>query len=162
MDALLTDLRATLDRLGYVVVPHGEYLCVRLSLAASIRIYSSNGRIRLEPRSGPFGRTGAMVGTSAVGVGAVAATAFALSSGALVVVTAFVGIVALAHEACRFVLTEGCMTRLQQLVRESERAAPPAAGLPPAPNEIGSEYGFQVGAQPGRRAAIPVSRPGQE
>jgi len=28
----------------------------------------------------------------------------------------FLGIVALIHDACRFVLTEGCLTRLQQLI----------------------------------------------
>jgi len=34
---------------------------------------------------------------------------------------AFVGIVALGHDACRFVLSEACMTRLQQLILDQER-----------------------------------------
>jgi hypothetical protein len=32
---------------------------------------------------------------------------------------AFLGVVALAHDACRFILTEGCLTRLQQLIASS-------------------------------------------
>lgn len=161
MDSLLTELRATLERLGYVVVRHGDYLCVRLPLAASVRIYSNDGRIRLEPRSGPFGRTSAMVGTSIGGTGMVAAAALLASSGALTFVAAFAGIVALTHDACRFIVTEGCMTRLQQLILDIERAAPPGAISPPSPNELGREHGFQIGAQPIRRAAVPVNRPGQ-
>lgn len=160
MDRVLTELRTTLDRMGYVVVPHGDHLCVRLALAASVRIYSSDGRIRLEPRSGPFGRTSGIVGTSVVGTGVVAAAAFA-ASGPVAFVAAFVGIVALAHDACRFVLTEGCMTRVQQLVRDLEHSAPPGALLPPSPNEIGREHGVQIGAQPGRRGPVPINRPRQ-
>jgi hypothetical protein len=39
--------------------------------------------------------------------------------GLVALLVAFLGMVGLAHDACRFVLTEGCLTRLQQLIASS-------------------------------------------
>jgi hypothetical protein len=38
------------------------------------------------------------------------------------VAVAFAGIAALATDACRFVVTEGCLTRLQNLLDRADRA----------------------------------------
>jgi hypothetical protein len=164
VDRLLTDLRATLDRLGYVVVPHGDHLCMRLPLAVSIRIYSTDGRVRFVPRFGPFGRTTALIGTSAIATGTVAAAAFAIGVAPLTLIAGFVGVLAIAHDACRFVLTEGSVTRLQQLVLDLQRETPPhaLASSSPLPNEIGPGRGVEVGAPPTRRVTVPAGRPGQE
>ena len=49
------------------------------------------------------------------------ATVFMLGVTPIAFFTGFLGIVALAHDACRFVLTEPCITRLQQLILETGR-----------------------------------------
>lgn len=160
MDSFLTELRQTLDRLGYVTVPHGDHLCVRLALFASVRIYSSAGAVRLVPQFGPFSRTAGVLLTSSVGLGAVGGTAFTLGIGPWTLLAGFLGVMALAHDACRFVLTEACLTRLQQLVLDVQRAHPLA--LPASPlREVGREHGVDVVAQPASRSPVPVHRPGQ-
>lgn len=165
----LIELRQTLDRLGYVVVPHGDHLCVRLPLAASVRVYSSNGRVRLVSRFGPFGRMTAVLVTAAVGVAALAGAVAALGLGPVALVAGFLGMVGLAHDGYRFVLTEACTTRLQQLLIDGNRqqgvgghtfegrrltAAPP--------RQVGGEHGVDVSAKPGGRVAVPIDRPGDE
>ena len=121
MDPLLSELRASLERLGYVVVPHGDHLCVRLAMAASVRIYSSGGQVRFAPRFGPFSRMGGFLATSAGASVTVGAVVFTLGVTPLAFFAGFVGVLALAHDACRFVVTEGCLSRLQQLVIEIAR-----------------------------------------
>ena len=115
-DPQLSALRAELEHLGYVVVPHGAHLCVRLPLLCSVVVRVDEGRFRFRPQFGPFGRTGGLLATSAVSVGAVGAAALAVGTTPLAFVAAFLGVVLLAHDGCRFVLTEGCLTRLQQLL----------------------------------------------
>jgi len=168
VDDSLTELRQTLDRLGYVVVPHGDHLCVRLPLAASIRVYSSNGRLRLVSRFGPFGRTTGVLMTGVVSVAAVAG-ALALLAPPVALVVGFLGLVGLAHDGYRFVLTESCATRLQQLLIERDRH--PAVGddmfgggrlTAAPPRQVGGEHGVDVGAKPGGRIAVPIDRPGDE
>jgi hypothetical protein len=124
VDTLLLELRQTLDRLGYVVVSHGDHLCIRLPLAASVRVYSSQGQVRLVPQFGPFSRTGGLLTTSAGASAVVGATVFTLGVTPLAFLAGFLGVVAVAHDACRFVLTESCVTRLQQLIVDLERAQP--------------------------------------
>ena len=168
VDNSLADLRQTLDRLGYVVVPHGDHLCVRLPLAASVRVYSSNGRLRLVSRFGPFGRMTGVLATGAVGVGAVAGALAMLGLGPVALVAGFLGVVGLAHDGYRFVLTESCTTRLQQLLIEGDHLArvgarPFDAGLSAAPpRQVGGEHGVDVAAKPGGRVAVPVDGPGDE
>ena len=168
VDNVLTDLRQTLDRLGYVVVPHGDHLCVRLPLAASVRVYSSSGRLRLVSRFGPFGRMTGVLATGAVGVAALAG-ALATLGLPVAVVVGFLGVVGLAHDGYRFVLTESCMTRLQQLLLDGNRH--PGVGgdtfdgrrlTAPPPRQVGGEHGVDVGAKPAGRVAVPIDRPVDE
>jgi hypothetical protein len=116
LDPALTELSQELDRLGYKVVSHGDHICVRLPLFSSVRIRHTGDRFRFVPQFGPFGRTGGLLFTSGIAAAAVGSVAFAAGATALTVLVGFVGVVALAHDACRFVITEGCLTRLQQLV----------------------------------------------
>ena len=168
MDRDLAELQRTLDRLGYVVVPHGDHLCVRLPLAASVRVYSSAGRWRLVSRFGPFGRTTGVLATGALSVAAVAA-ALALLAPPVALVAGFLGLVGLAHDGYRFVLTESCATRLQQLLIDGNRH--PSVGgdtfdgrrlTASPPRQVGSEHGVDVGAKPAARVAVPIDRPGDE
>ena len=119
LDPDLELLRAELERLDYVVVKHGDHICVRLPLVSSVRIRHADDRFRFVPQFGPFRRSGGLLFTSGVSAAAVAGTALAFGVAPLTLVVAFLGMVALAHDACRFVLTEGCLTRLQQLIASS-------------------------------------------
>ena len=170
VDPVLPALRARLERLGYVVVPHGDHLCVRLSLFASVRVYDREGRLELHPRFGPFSRSGGLLATSVVSTGAVAASALAGGWVPFTVLVAFVGVVGLAHDACRFVITEGALTRLQLLVagggREAALRSPvrgqpaldPAAGeaLPaPSPERAPARPDTPPGLRPPSRRTLP-------
>jgi hypothetical protein len=72
--------------------------------------------------------------TSGVSAAAVGASALAFGLAPLTLFIGFLGMVALAHDACRFVLTEGCLTRLQQLIASSgalsSRSRPPGLEMP--------------------------------
>src|SRR5688500_14357604 len=59
----LATLGAELERLGHVVVPHGDHICVRLPLLASVRIRLEGGRLRFVPQFGFIGRTAALWGS---------------------------------------------------------------------------------------------------
>jgi hypothetical protein len=115
LDHELMQLNTELDRLGYKVVPHGDHLCVRLPLFASVRVHHVDGKFRFSPQFGPFGRTGGLFFTSGVAALALGGAAVAVGLSAVTLVVGFLGVVALAHDACRFVVTEGALTRLQQL-----------------------------------------------
>jgi hypothetical protein len=134
LDSDLELLRAELERLDYVVVQHGDHICVRLPLVASVRIRHEEGRYRFVPQFGPFRRSGGLLFTSGVSAAAVGAAALAFGAAPLTLLVGFLGMVALAHDACRFVLTEGCLTRLQQLIASSgalsSRSRAPALGIP--------------------------------
>ncbi|MDP9202095.1 MAG: hypothetical protein M3P26_09255 [Gemmatimonadota bacterium] len=134
LDSDLELLRTELERLDYVVVHHGDHICVRLPLISSVRIRHTDGRFRFVPQFGPFRRSGGLLFTSGFSAGAVGAAAFAFGAAPLTLLVGFLGMVALAHDACRFVLTEGCLTRLQQLIASSgslsSRSKAPALGIP--------------------------------
>jgi len=119
LDADLEMLRAELERLDYVVVPHGDHICVRLPLISSVRIRHTEGRFRFVPQFGPFRRSGGLLLTSGFWAAAFGFAAFALGATPPTLLIGFLGVVALAHDACRFVITEGCLTRLQQLIASS-------------------------------------------
>ena len=146
MDSLDPDLdllRDELERLDYVVVDHGEHICVRLPLLSSVVIRHSEGRYRFVPQFGPLRRSGGLLFTSGVSTVAVAGASLAFGAAPLTLVVAFLGVVALAHDACRFVLTEGCLTRLQQLIASSgalsSRSKAPPPGLPATQRPVLSE-----------------------
>lgn len=111
----LAAFRADLQELGYVVVPHGDHLCVRLPQFASVRVRLRDGNLQFIPQFGPLRRQHSSVltigGASAVVMGALALTGV----GALAFGAAFVGLMLAARDVGRYVTTEGCMTRLQLL-----------------------------------------------
>jgi len=133
LDSELEALSDELERLDHVVVRHGEWVCVRLPLISSVRIHhTADGRFRFVPQIGPFRRSVGLLFTSAVSAAAVIASAIAYGDAPLTLILAFLGAIALVHDACRFVLTEGCMTRLQQLI--ASRVAPrPALNMAQRP-----------------------------
>jgi hypothetical protein len=116
LDPALLTLRAELEHLDYVVVPHGDHICVRLPLISSVRIRHSGDRFRFTPQFGPFRRSGGLLFTSALSTAAVAGTAFTFGLDPATLVVGFLGVMALAHDACRFIITEGALTRLQQII----------------------------------------------
>ncbi len=134
LDDDLELLRTELERLDYVVVQHGDHICVRLPLISSVRIRHTEGRYRFVPQFGPFRRSGALLLTSGVSATAVGAAALAFGAAPLTLLVGFLGVIALAHDACRFILTEGCLTRLQQLIASSgvltSRSEVAALGMP--------------------------------
>ena len=122
LDSDLGVLSGDLERLDYVLARHGDYFCVRLPLLASVEVHHSSERgFRFIPKFGPLRRSAGLFLTSGVAAAAVAGSALEFGVTPATLVVAFLGIIALAHDACRFVLTEGCLTRMQQLI--ASRAA---------------------------------------
>ena len=94
MDSLDPDLdllRDELERLDYVVVHHGEHICVRLPLLSSVVIRHSEGRFRFVPQFGPLRRSGGLLFTSGVSAAAVAGAALAFGAAPLTLLVAFLG-----------------------------------------------------------------------
>lgn len=121
MDPTLVELSEELDRLGYKVVSHGDHICVRLPLFSSVRVRVADDRFRFSAQFGPFGRSGGLLFTSAIAAVAVGGVALTFGAAPVTLLAGFLGIVALAHDACRFVVTEGALTRVQQLISTSSR-----------------------------------------
>jgi hypothetical protein len=127
----LAAFRADLEALGYVVVPHGDHLCVRLPQFASVRVRLRDGRMQFIPQFGPLRRQHSSAltlgGASAVVAGVLALTGI----GPLALGAAFVGVMLAARDVGRYVVTEGCMTRLQLLWTSRAATMPrtPAATL---------------------------------
>ena len=111
----LAAFRAELEALGYVVVPHGDHLCVRLPQFASVRVRLREGALQFVPQFGPFRRQHSTAltlgGSSAAVVGALALTGV----GPIALAAAFIGVMLAARDVGRYVVTEGCVTRLQLL-----------------------------------------------
>lgn len=116
LDPELAVLSSDLEKLDYVVVNHGEYICVRLPLISSVRIHHTDGHFRFVPQVGPFNRSTGLFVTTGISVAGVAAAALMVGLTPLTFVLGFLGVVAVGHDACRFAITEGCLTRLQQLI----------------------------------------------
>ena len=110
----LAEFRTELERLGFVVVCHGDYICVRLPLVASVRVRLNGGQLHFEPRFGAFSRGTSLVVTPTIAVIAVAAVASAASI-PVTILTAFAGTLTVLYDVSRLVMTEGAMTRLQLL-----------------------------------------------
>lgn len=111
----LAAFRDELETLGYVVVPHGDHLCVRLPQFASVRVRLREGALQFVPQFGPFRRQHSSAltlgGASAAVVGVLALTGV----GAIAAGAAFIGVMLAARDVGRYVATEGCITRLQLL-----------------------------------------------
>src|ERR687896_705518 len=99
----LAAFRADLEELGYIVVPHGDHLCVRLPQFASVRVRLRDGALQFVPQFGPLHRQHSSAltlgGASAVVVGALALTGV----GALSLGAAFVGVMLAARDVARYV-----------------------------------------------------------
>jgi hypothetical protein len=111
----LAAFRAALEALGYIVVPHGDHLCVRLPQFASVRVRLHEGALQFVPQFGPLRRQHSTAltlgGASAAVVGALALTGV----GPIALGAAFIGVMLAARDVGRYVVTEGCVTRLQLL-----------------------------------------------
>lgn len=129
LDPELLTLRSRLEQLDYVVVPHGDHICVRLPLISSVRIRHTGDRFRFTPQFGPFRRSGGLLLTSGVSAAAVAGTALTVGLAPLTLIVGFLGVIALAHDACRFIITEGCLTRLQQIIATTIGPHTPPGGM---------------------------------
>jgi hypothetical protein len=154
LDGDMDVLSGELERLDYVVVKHGDYFCVRLPLLTSVEVHHTPERgFRFIPQVGPFKRSAGLFFTSGVAAAAVTASALEFGPAPVTLIVAFLGIVALAHDACRFVLTEGCLTRLQQLISSRFVAKAPATGPIPALGES-APYTFFDQRAPADRTSV--------
>ena len=147
LDPSLVAFGAELEGLGYVVVNHGDHLCVRLPQFASVRLRVRDGSLHCAAQFGPLRRersTALTLGGATALVAGLLATA---GVGAVALGAAFAGVMLAARDVGRYVSTEGCITRLQMLwslqargraLAHRELADSPAGGLP------------RGGASPGR------------
>jgi hypothetical protein len=110
----LAEFQTELERLGFVVVCHGDYICVRLPLVASVRVHLNGGQLHFEPRFGPLSRGSSLVVTPMLALLAVAGVV-AVASLPVMILAAFAGSLTVLYDIARLVLTEGAMTRLQLL-----------------------------------------------
>ena len=130
-DPALAALGDELERLGFVVVPHGQHVCVRLPLLASVVVRTAGGTLRLQPKFGPFKRSSALV-LGAVGLPAAVAAVLAALGPGLASFGAAAGAAAyLLTDVYRLILTESCGARLQALW--AERGAAPRHVRAPVP-----------------------------
>ena len=157
-DPEIAALRGDLERLGVVVAPHRDHLCVRLPLFASVRVrVDGQGRLDCEPMFGPLPRTRALL-LSTTALTAVAGSLFYFTGASPAALTvAFVGIMSGIGSVCRFVLTESCITRVQLLWaarligRADPRAPAPLPFAAPAP-EARAQDSSRIGETLGRRS----------
>lgn len=131
-DPDIAALRTELEQLGNVVAPHSDHLCVRLPLFASVRIrVDEQGRLDCEPMFGPMSRTRALLFSTTLLTASTGALLYFTGTSALTFGAAFLTVMAGLGSACRFVLTENCITRIQFLwaarLRDRREAA---AALP--------------------------------
>jgi hypothetical protein len=135
-DPEIAALRTELERLGIVVAPHSDHLCVRLPLFAAVRIRTQDGNLRCDPIFGPLPRTTELLLTLS-GLTALVGGLFYFGGPTPAALTVgFAGIMTAAAQVCRFVLTENCITRVQMLwaarmgARADVRSALPHTAIP--------------------------------
>ena len=128
----LAAFRADLEELGYVVVPHGDHLCVRLPQFASVRVKLGEEGLQFIPQFGPLRRHHSSALTLGGASAAVAAALALTGVGAIALGAAFVGTMLAARDVGRYIVTEGAITRLQLLwrARAAGLTLPPALGGP--------------------------------
>jgi hypothetical protein len=132
-------LRTELERLGVVVAPHRDHLCIRLPLAASVRVrLDDQGRLKCEPMFGPLLRTHALLFSTTLLTATAVGLFYFTGVSALSVGAAFLSIMSGLGSVCRFVLTENCITRVQMLwaTRIQARADVRSAVPPSSPSTL--------------------------
>ena len=144
----LAAFRADLEELGYVVVPHGDHLCVRLPQFASVRVKLDADGLQFIPQFGPLRRNHSSALTLGGASAAVIAALALTGVGAVALGAAFLGTMLAARDVGRYIVTEGCITRLQLLWTAR------AAGATPAP-----ALGGTLGTGPSRLRTPSGSRP---
>jgi hypothetical protein len=147
----LAAFRADLEELGYVVVPHGDHLCVRLPQFASVRVKLGEDGLQFVPQFGPLLRHHSSALTLG-GASAAVAVALALTGmGVIALGAAFVGTMLAARDVGRYIVTEGCITRLQLLwTARGAAAAHPSlrVRVPPTVEDLRESAGVrQQGAR---------------
>ncbi len=109
-------LRTELERLGAVVAPHRDHLCVRLPLFASVRVrVDEQGRLDCEPMFGPLSRTKALLFSTTALTALAGGLLYTTGASPAALTAAFVAIMSAIGSSWRFVLTESCVTRVQLL-----------------------------------------------
>jgi hypothetical protein len=132
-DPEIAALRTELERLGVVVAPHRDHLCVRLPLFASVRVRVDNeGRLDCEPMFGPLPRTRALLFTTTLLTAVAGGLLYVTGASPAALTAAFLAIMSGLGSVCRFVLTENCITRIQLLwtARASGRRDVPSVQSP--------------------------------
>ena len=158
----LAEFQTELERQGFVVVCHGDYICVRLPLVASVRIHLNAGHLHFEPRFGTLSRGMSLVVTPITALLVVAGVA-AVASIPATILAAFVGALTVLYEVSRVVMTEGTMTRLQLLwttrppPRDALEAADAKAPLLARPAAVALAAGEAV---PATERAVPPLQSG--
>jgi hypothetical protein len=124
----LAAFRADLEELGYVVVPHGDHLCVRLPQFASVRVKLGDDGLQFIPQFGPLRRHHSSALTLGGASAAVVAALALTGVGAVALGAAFLGTMLAARDVGRYIVTEGCITRLQLMwtARASGVTPPPS------------------------------------
>jgi hypothetical protein len=136
-DPAIATLRTELEQLGVVVAPHRDHLCVRLPLFASVRVrVDERGQLDCEPMFGPLNRTHAFLASTTLLTAVTVGLLYVTGISSLAVGSGFLTIMSGLGSACRFVLTESCITRIQllwaarlQRERELEAAVFPTASI---------------------------------
>jgi hypothetical protein len=131
-DPEIAALRTDLERVGAVVAPHSDHLCVRLPLFAAVRVRVQDGNLRCDPIFGPLPRTTDLLLTM-TGLTALVGGLFYTGGPTPAALTiGFAGLMAGVAQVCRFVLTESCITRVQMLwaARVGERRDLPSIQSP--------------------------------
>jgi hypothetical protein len=136
-DPEIAALRDDLERLGIVVAPHRDHLCVRLPLFASVRVrVDEQGRLDCEPMFGPLSRTRAVLFSTTLLTATALGLFYFTGVSPLSVGAAFLSIMSGLGSVWRFVLTENCITRVQLIwaARMSGRSdvisVPPHRSIP--------------------------------
>ena len=107
-------LAERLEMLGFVIVPHGDHVGIRLSLMTSVRVHVQEGRLSVDAHFGPYPRTRATIFKT---LGLTALAFASLIPGSPVPAGLAVVFLALAlwgYDALRYTLTEACITQVRQ------------------------------------------------
>lgn len=134
--ATLASLAQRLDACGMVVVPFKDYLEVRLPLFASVRVRLVDGRLKFDPRFGPFPRDRSTWGTLLAFAAVIASVLLEFGVTPVSVMLGFLSVSSSASTAIRFQLTETCITRVQTAFMLMKSDAPTSVRAAPVRREL--------------------------